>query len=70
VALGDSTTKMFRVYQLNVVSRATPPNRPFFPDPARNFAVGLVAGLVAAAGALFLLHRMARRQPARARRTP
>ncbi len=57
VALGAATAKMYRVYELNVVARATPADEPFFPEPARNYAVALVAGLVAAAGALFVLHR-------------
>ncbi len=69
--LADTTLRMYRVYQLTVISRAAAPNRPFFPDRGRNYAVALVAGLVAAAGALFVLHRMARRQPPdRARTTP
>lgn len=60
VALGGAAARLYRVYDLNVVAKATPADRPFFPDPARNYAVAVVAGLVAAGAALFVIHRAAR----------
>jgi len=63
--LAETTAKMYRVYQLTVISRATPASQPFFPNPGRNYTVALVSGLVAAAGALFLLHWINTRQALR-----
>lgn len=57
VTLNGAAARLYRVYDLNVVAKATPSDGPFFPDPGRNYAVALVAGLVAAAAVLFLIHR-------------
>lgn len=49
---------LYRVFTLQMLERATVPRTPSYPEPRRNYLVGLVVGIFAGIGAVLLLERL------------
>jgi capsular polysaccharide biosynthesis protein len=57
--------QLYPLYNLSFLNVATPPTRPYTPDPVRNYGLGLLFGLVLAVLLPWLVHTVARQSAVR-----